>query len=92
MDIDVDEDFLLVKREIFSSGKSLCKINNQTVTLQDLRKVMQELLDIHGQHETQSLLKQKYHLTLLDNYAESRYQDLLDKYHKLKIIKPKSKS
>lgn len=39
MDIDVDEDFLLVKREIFSSGKSLCKINNQTVTLQDLRKV-----------------------------------------------------
>ncbi|MUK58953.1 AAA family ATPase, partial [Pseudomonas aeruginosa] len=30
MDIDVDEDFLLVKREIFSSGKSLCKINNQT--------------------------------------------------------------
>lgn len=58
MDIDVDEDFLLVKREIFSSGKSLCKINNQTVTLQDLRKVMQELLDIHGQHETQSLLKQ----------------------------------
>ncbi|WP_144412592.1 AAA family ATPase, partial [Mammaliicoccus sciuri] len=48
MDIDVDEDFLLVKREIFSSGKSLCKINNQTVTLQDLRKVMQELLDIHG--------------------------------------------
>lgn len=32
MDIDVDEDFLLVKREIFSSGKSLCKINNQTVT------------------------------------------------------------
>ncbi len=33
MDIDVDEDFLLVKREIFSSGKSLCKINNQTVTL-----------------------------------------------------------
>ena len=42
---------------------------------------MQELLDIHGQHETQSLLETKYHLTLLDNYAESRYQDLLDKYH-----------
>lgn len=43
MDIDVDEDFLLVKREIFSSGKSLCKINNQTVTLQDLRKVMSQV-------------------------------------------------
>lgn len=36
----------------------MCRINNTTVTLQDLRKVMQQLLDIHGQHETQSLLKQ----------------------------------
>ncbi len=78
--IDVDEDFLLVKREIFSSGKSICRINNQTVTLQDLRKVMQELLDIHGQHETQSLLKQKYHLQLLDDYADNQYSDLLNQY------------
>lgn len=78
--IDVDEDFLLVKREIFSSGKSICRINNQTVTLQDLRKVMQELLDIHGQHETQSLLKQKYHLQLLDDYAGNQYSDLLNQY------------
>lgn len=80
LSIDVDEDFLLVKREIFSSGKSICRVNNQTVTLQDLRKIMQELLDIHGQHETQTLLKQKYHLQLLDNYAENTYKDLLDKY------------
>lgn len=78
--IDVDEDFLLVKREIFSSGKSICRINNQTITLQDLRKVMQELLDIHGQHETQSLLKQKYHLQLLDDYADNQYSDLLNQY------------
>ncbi|CUY01051.1 DNA repair protein RecN [Staphylococcus epidermidis] len=80
LSIDVDEDFLLVKREIFSSGKSICRINNQTVTLQDLRKVMQELLDIHGQHETQSLLKQKYHLQLLDDYADNHYSDLLNQY------------
>ena len=66
LDIEIDEDFLLVKREIFSTGKSICRLNNQIVTLQDLRKVMQELLDIHGQHETQTLLKQKYHLKLLD--------------------------
>lgn len=78
--IDIDEDFLLVKREIFSSGKSICRINNQTVTLQDLRKVMQELLDIHGQHETQSLLKQKYHLQLLDDYEDNQYSDLLNQY------------
>lgn len=80
LSIDIDEDFLLVKREIFSSGKSICRVNNQTVTLQDLRKIMQELLDIHGQHETQTLLKQKYHLHLLDSYAKNTYQTLLESY------------
>ncbi|MDU0450584.1 DNA repair protein RecN [Staphylococcus chromogenes] len=78
--IDLSEDFLIVKREIFNSGKSMCRINNTTVTLQDLRKVMQQLLDIHGQHETQSLLKQKFHIELLDRYAEGRYQQALDNY------------
>ncbi|RIO42987.1 DNA repair protein RecN [Staphylococcus saprophyticus] len=80
LDIDIDEDFLLVKREIFSTGKSMCRVNNQIVTLQDLRKIMQELLDIHGQHETQTLLKQKYLLQLLDNYAEDKYKKLLNSY------------
>ncbi|MBF7018625.1 DNA repair protein RecN [Staphylococcus sp. 18_1_E_LY] len=80
LSIDTTEDFLIVKREIFSTGKSMCRINNQIVTLQDLRKVMQALLDIHGQHETQTLLKQKYHLQLLDNYAEGRYENLLTDY------------
>ena len=76
LDIEIDEDFLLVKREIFSTGKSICRLNNQIVTLQDLRKVMQELLDIHGQHETQTLLKQKYHLKLLDDYAKTSIYQL----------------
>ncbi|WP_214539827.1 DNA repair protein RecN [Staphylococcus pseudintermedius] len=78
--IDINEDFLIVKREIFSSGKSICRINNQTVTLQDLRQVMQSLLDIHGQHETQSLLKQKYHVQLLDRYADGEYIKELQQY------------
>ena len=78
--IDINEDFLIVKREIFNSGKSICRINNQTVTLHDLRQVMQELLDIHGQHETQALLKQKYHVELLDRYADGAYDDALEAY------------
>ncbi|WP_438798931.1 DNA repair protein RecN [Staphylococcus pseudintermedius] len=78
--IDINEDFLIIKREIFSSGKSICRINNQTVTLQDLRQVMQSLLDIHGQHETQSLLKQKYHVELLDRYADGEYIAELQQY------------
>lgn len=78
--IDINEDFLIVKRDIFSSGKSIYRINNQTVTLQDLRQVMQSLLDIHGQHETQSLLKQKYHVELLDRYADGEYIEELQQY------------
>lgn len=50
------------------------------MTLQDLRQVMQSLLDIHGQHETQSLLKQKYHVELLDRYADGEYIEELQQY------------
>lgn len=78
-DIPLD-DFMLVKREILKTGKSICKINNQTVTLTELKSIMQELLDIHGQHETQTLLKPKYHLTLLDEYAKGNYDTLLAEY------------
>ncbi|MCH4986213.1 DNA repair protein RecN [Macrococcoides goetzii] len=78
-DIPLD-DFMLVKREILKTGKSICKINNQTVTLTELKSIMQELLDIHGQHETQTLLKPKYHLTLLDDYAKGNYDTLLSEY------------
>lgn len=78
-DIDQD-DFMIVKREIMKTGKSICKINSQTVTLSELKQVMQELLDIHGQHETQHLLKSKYHIRLLDEFSGGRYQDTLDEY------------
>ncbi|MCU7556811.1 DNA repair protein RecN [Macrococcus capreoli] len=78
-DIPLD-DFMLVKREIFKTGKSICKVNNQTITLTELKIIMQELLDIHGQHETQVLLKPKYHLTLLDDYAKGQYDEVLERY------------
>ncbi|GGB05064.1 DNA repair protein RecN [Macrococcus hajekii] len=78
-EIELD-DYMLVKREIMKSGKSLCKVNNQTVTLTELKLIMQELLDIHGQHETQHLLKSKYHIRLLDEFSKGRYQAVFDDY------------
>lgn len=39
LDIEIDEDFLLVKREIFSTGKSICRLNNQIVTLKICEKL-----------------------------------------------------
>ncbi|ULG71071.1 DNA repair protein RecN [Macrococcus brunensis] len=74
------DDFMIVKREIMKTGKSICKINSQTVTLTELKQVMQELLDIHGQHETQHLLKSKYHIRLLDEFSGGRYQPTIDEY------------
>ncbi|TDM04320.1 DNA repair protein RecN [Macrococcus carouselicus] len=74
------DDFMIVKREIMKSGKSICRINNQTVTLSELKQVMQELLDIHGQHETQHLLKAKFHIRLLDEFSKGRYQSLVEEY------------
>jgi len=76
------DDFMIVKREIMKTGKSICKINSQTVTLTELKQVMQELLDIHGQHETQHLLKSKYHIRLLDEFSGGRYQPTIDEYTK----------
>ncbi len=51
--------------------KSLCKVNGETVTAGLLKKIAEELIDIHGQHDHQSLLHQKKHLEILDDYGSA---------------------
>ena len=52
-DIDYDEsDYLIVKRELYASGKNICKINNQNVTLNQLKEISMYIGDIHSQLET----------------------------------------
>lgn len=80
------DDFMIVRREIMKSGKSICRINNQTVTLNELKQIMAELLDIHGQHETQHLLKSKYHLQLLDDFSKGRYSEILEQYKQTYLL------
>jgi DNA repair protein RecN (Recombination protein N) len=53
---------LLIRREITSQGKSHARINGQLVNLTMLREVGDQLINLHGQHEHQSLLKTEYHL------------------------------
>lgn len=43
---------LIVSREIYSNGKSICKVNNQFVTLSNLREITKHIFEIHGQNET----------------------------------------
>ncbi|HIW21391.1 MAG TPA: DNA repair protein RecN [Candidatus Dorea intestinavium] len=66
-DIYTDEDSLVLSRKILEN-KSISKINGETVTLAQLKAVSALLIDIHGQHEHQSLLKKKNHEAIVDAY------------------------
>ena len=56
--------------------RSVCKINGETVSAATLKEVAAVLIDIHGQHEHQSLLYKKNHLEILDSFAKQDIQEL----------------
>lgn len=65
---DVSE-YLLIRREITSTGKSTARVNGQLVNLSMLKEIGDLIVNIHGQHEHQSLLRIDKHLLLLDAYG-----------------------
>ena len=69
LDIEPEDGQLIIRRKI-SATRSEIKINDETVTLAKLRKVTELLIDIHGQHEHQSLLRDGYHLKILDDFQQ----------------------
>ena len=71
------EDYLVIRREIHANGKSICKINNNIVTLSLLAEIAEELGDIHTQFDTQGLFKPKNYLQFIDN---REVNDLLEEY------------
>lgn len=74
------EEHLLIRRELTSQGKSTSRINGQLVNLSMLREIGEQLINIHGQHEHQSLLRSDKHLSLLDTYGESLIHPIKQKY------------
>lgn len=89
--IDIDEDSIILRRDINDSGKSVCRVNGKLVTIGILREIGASLIDIHGQHESQELMDEKAHVHLLDQFAGDKlktvkeaYQDLFKQYKKLK--------
>ncbi len=60
---------LIIKREIFANGKSLCKINNNAVTLAQLSEISEFIGDIHTQIDTQGLFNPKNYLKFIDDDA-----------------------
>src|SRR5688572_5660842 len=67
---DRDGSEILIRREVSSSGRSRSFVNGDLATATALRDLSQRLVEIHGQHEHQTLLDPLSHLPLLDNYAE----------------------
>ncbi len=76
MEVTPDEDgTVIISRKIMPS-RSLCKINDETVTAGKLKQITGLLIDIHGQHEHQSLLYKSKHLEILDQYHERKSHDV----------------
>lgn len=73
MDISIEEDSLILSRKIVN-GRSVSKINGESVPVSKVKEVAGLLIDIHGQHEHQSLLGKNNHLHILDAYAKNRLQ------------------
>jgi len=69
-----EDDMLLLSRELSATGRSKCRINDLSSTISILREVGDHLIDIHGQHEHQTLFRQKEHLDILDNFGGLRSQ------------------
>ena len=67
--IEKSQDSLVIRREISRTSKGKIHINNSNASLSFLEKLGKLLIDIHGQHEHQSLLKNEIHIDLLDDYA-----------------------
>lgn len=79
---DIEDGELLLSRKIMGS-RSVSKINGETVTLSRVKEIAALLLDLHAQHEHQSLLVQANHLKMLDRYGQEQLKDMLLKVQTL---------
>ena len=66
----VEENAVLIHREISADGKSSCKIDGRPATAAILRSVSALLINVHGQHDNQQLLSPQKHLGFIDSYGE----------------------
>lgn len=82
--IPVDPDhMLIIQREISAGGKNRCRVNGHLVTVLTLSQIGDFLIDIHGQHEHQSLLFPEKQLEMLDEYCGPECLELRRRFHEL---------
>ncbi len=68
--IEYEDDRLVIVREITAEGKSVSRINGEIVSLNILREITSRLVDVHGQHEHQSLLNPSNHIDIIDSFEQ----------------------
>lgn len=97
MGIEIEEDnSILISRVFTKFGKNICKINGKPVTITMIKEIAKKIIDIHGQHEHQSLLNNKRHMYILDKFCDeslletknilykeiTQYKEILNKINK----------
>lgn len=89
--VEIQDNEVVLQRVVTTSGKSICRVNGKLVTLAILKEFGRTLIDIHSQHETQSLMNPENHIELLDLYhrdkMESAKEEYLTHFHKLQSLK-----
>lgn len=91
--IDCEDGVLIINRTLSREGKNVCRINGAPVTVSMLREIGSELIDIHGQHDNQSLLSPEKHCGFVDSFAGNAdlITDYREKYGRLCEIRSKLK-
>lgn len=81
-DVFPEDDMIVISRKI-TPGRSVFKINGETVTANDVKNIAGLLIDVYGQHDYQNLLKSKMHLDILDTYIGSELDSLMSEYREV---------
>jgi len=92
-DLEPEADGTIIISRKLQVGRSVCRINGETVTAKQVKELAELLLDIHGQHEHQSLLHKKKHMEILDAYCGDAYGPIAaqveEAYKKCKELRKK---
>lgn len=78
--VEIHDNEVVLQRLITASGKSICRVNGKLVTLAILKEFGKTLIDIHSQHETQSLMEPDNHIELLDLYNRDNIEEVKVEY------------
>ena len=73
-------DEIIIRREILQNGRSVGRVNGQMVNLSVLRSIGQYLVDIHGQHDQEELMRPQLHIQMLDGFGDADFLELKQAY------------